>query len=287
MTDQPVSEPTVEQRHRDAAAKALGYHDWGEATDYRLTGAQDRQRDDLVQAFARFERDHLTRPPVVGGLSAEVEWALDELDGSDFSAVREHSATLRAALAMRPAPETTASDEPVAYRYAHREGTTRPLIATRLPDHVRDHPQDWIVEPVFANLPKPTEAASDDVVEAMGGVMELLAHLVSWSKKKPDDQPHFPNGMRPFSTGDLAHYIKSLTILANLPKPTVIEQATSPAPDAVLRAAIDLRDDLLNRAEWDGEAKVVVAGAGAWFRFNEAIDAALASSKPVGEGEEA
>ena len=126
MTDQPVSEPTVEQRHRDAAAKALGYHDWGEATDYRLTGAQDRQRDDLVQAFARFERDHLTRPPVVGGLSAEVEWALDELDGSDFSAVREHSATLRAALAMRPAPETTASDEPVAVCETHPQGTTHP-----------------------------------------------------------------------------------------------------------------------------------------------------------------
>lgn len=44
---------------------------------------------------------------------------------------------------------------------------------------------------------------------------------------------------------------------------------------ALLKAAVDLRDDLLNRAEWDGDAKVVVAGAGAWFRFNEAIDASI------------
>ena len=46
----------VEQRHRDAAAEALGYKDWDDASDYWLTGAQVRQRDKVVQAFALRER---------------------------------------------------------------------------------------------------------------------------------------------------------------------------------------------------------------------------------------
>lgn len=55
-----MSDVKVEQRHRNAAAAMLGYRDWGDATDYRLTGREDRERDKAVQAFARFERDHLT-----------------------------------------------------------------------------------------------------------------------------------------------------------------------------------------------------------------------------------
>lgn len=51
----------------------------------------------------------------------------------------------------------------------------------------------------------------------------------------------------------------------------------SDGDDGLLRAAIGLRDDLLNRAKRDGEVKTVCAGNGAWFRFNEAIDAILAT----------
>jgi hypothetical protein len=50
---------------------------------------------------------------------------------------------------------------------------------------------------------------------------------------------------------------------------------TAPADIALLEAAVGLRDDLLNRAKWDGEVRVVCAGAGAWVRFNDALEAAL------------
>lgn len=41
--------------------------------------------------------------------------------------------------------------------------------------------------------------------------------------------------------------------------------------DALRGAAIGIRDDLLQRAEWDVDAKLVCAGAGAWYRLNKAI----------------
>jgi hypothetical protein len=47
-----VTNPTENQLDRDAAAKALGYRDWADATDHRLTGEQDRQVAALVRAFA-------------------------------------------------------------------------------------------------------------------------------------------------------------------------------------------------------------------------------------------
>jgi hypothetical protein len=37
--------------------------------------------------------------------------------------------------------------------------------------------------------------------------------------------------------------------------------------NALVKAARDLHTDLLERAEWDDDVKVVCAGAGAWFRF--------------------
>ncbi len=47
---------------------------------------------------------------------------------------------------------------------------------------------------------------------------------------------------------------------------------------ALVEASEGLKQDLLNRAEWDDDVKVVCAGAGAWFRFTEAL-AALKESK--------
>jgi hypothetical protein len=51
---------------REAAAKALGYRDYADATDYRLTGDQDRQVKAMVKAFAqhRHEAMHRARPKV-------------------------------------------------------------------------------------------------------------------------------------------------------------------------------------------------------------------------------
>ena len=51
-----------------------------------------------------------------------------------------------------------------------------------------------------------------------------------------------------------------------------------PTPD-LLQAAIDIRDDLLERAEMDRGVKVVECGNGVWFRFNQAIDDAIARAK--------
>lgn len=42
----------IEQSDREAAAKALGYASYDDATDYRNTGAQDRAVAAMVQAFA-------------------------------------------------------------------------------------------------------------------------------------------------------------------------------------------------------------------------------------------
>ena len=41
----------IPQEVREAAARALGYKSWADATDYRLTGEQDRQRDRMAQAL--------------------------------------------------------------------------------------------------------------------------------------------------------------------------------------------------------------------------------------------
>jgi len=53
-------------------------------------------------------------------------------------------------------------------------------------------------------------------------------------------------------------------------------------PDSVIAELVDaargLKDDLLERAKWDGDVRVVCAGAGAWARFCNAL-AKLEASK--------
>ena len=59
--------------------------------------------------------------------------------------------------------------------------------------------------------------------------------------------------------------------------------ALRPADHAgLVEAAIGLRDDMLERAEIGlrDAVKIVAAGNGAWFRFNEALDAATALRNP-------
>jgi hypothetical protein len=48
---------------------------------------------------------------------------------------------------------------------------------------------------------------------------------------------------------------------------------------ALVEASEGLKQDLLNRAEWDEDVKVVCAGAGAWFRFVTALAALQEQSK--------
>jgi hypothetical protein len=53
--------------------------------------------------------------------------------------------------------------------------------------------------------------------------------------------------------------------------------------DALMMALVEpsegLKQDLLNRAEWDDDAKTVCAGAGAWLRFTTALAALQEQSK--------
>jgi hypothetical protein len=53
--------------------------------------------------------------------------------------------------------------------------------------------------------------------------------------------------------------------------------------DALMMAQVEasegLKQDLLNRAEWDDDAKTVCAGAGAWLRFTTALAALQEQSK--------
>lgn len=68
---------TVEQCDRDAAATALGYKDWDDACDYRLMGKQERQRDALVQAFARHRQQAEAR-------AEEMVAALGQIAGNNW-----------------------------------------------------------------------------------------------------------------------------------------------------------------------------------------------------------
>lgn len=56
----------IEQIDRDAAAKALGYATWEDATDYRNSGAEDRRVAHMVQAFAAHRLAALSARPAVG-----------------------------------------------------------------------------------------------------------------------------------------------------------------------------------------------------------------------------
>jgi hypothetical protein len=48
---------------------------------------------------------------------------------------------------------------------------------------------------------------------------------------------------------------------------------------ALVEASEGLKQDLLNRAEWEDGERVVSAGAGAWFRFTTALAALQEQSK--------
>lgn len=88
---------TISQEAREAAAKALGYRDWADATDYRLSGEQDRQRDRMAYAFAAFEQRILTQaeartaaaaPTDAGALVDELEEAIHRWSPERFTEIR-------------------------------------------------------------------------------------------------------------------------------------------------------------------------------------------------------
>lgn len=45
---------------------------------------------------------------------------------------------------------------------------------------------------------------------ALEVITELAALFEAWIERGPDSQPHYANGMRPFSTGDLKHHANAL-----------------------------------------------------------------------------
>lgn len=67
----------VTQADRDAAVAFLGYRDWSDATDYRLTAAQDYEVQRAVQAFAKHRL--ASRPPVQSGELAATAETMAEL----------------------------------------------------------------------------------------------------------------------------------------------------------------------------------------------------------------
>jgi hypothetical protein len=71
-----------------------------------------------------------------------------------------------------------------------------------------------------------------------------------------------------------AHEIAATT-LEELRQPTQSDALVA----ALVEASEGLKQDLLNRAEWDDDAKVVCAGAGAWSRFTTALAALQEQSK--------
>lgn len=56
----------------------------------------------------------------------------------------------------------------------------------------------------------------DDVTRT---VVVLLTEFSRWLEIGPDKQPHYGNGMRAFSTGDLKHFVDCLSILARHRQP--------------------------------------------------------------------
>lgn len=72
----------------------------------------------------------------------------------------------------------------------------------------------------------------------------------------------------------LRRLIGTIDTLSGMNAALLAKRTDMKAEIARLRAAsIGLRDDLLERAEWDDDAvKVVCAGNGAWRRFNDALE---------------
>ena len=64
-------------------------------------------------------------------------------------------------------------------------------------------------------------------------------------------------------------------IQRNIRQPTQTDALVA----ALVEASEGLKQDLLNRAEWDDDAKTVCAGAGAWLRFTTALAALQEQSK--------
>lgn len=89
----------VIQADREAAAKALGYADWEDATDYRLSGRRDRERDSLVQAFARhrIEAAAQARREALEEAAAEAD-SIGEAYGEDETGWFECSETIARAI---------------------------------------------------------------------------------------------------------------------------------------------------------------------------------------------
>lgn len=130
--------------------------------------------------------------------SEQVELALDELDGSDFEAIREHSATLRAALASVPATDKAGDDALVGELEAlHNDArgcefdlvpADGPIARLALFMHERG---DTILTRLRHPTLSATDAPSDELREAaIHAIQNAVVVPTSWSKEKQAGARH-------------------------------------------------------------------------------------------------
>ena len=85
-------------------------------------------------------------------------------------------------------------------------------------------------------------------------------------------------------TGDIENASEAAKVFLESFRDLIQRNIRQPAQsDALVAALVEasegLKQDLLNRAEWDDDAKTVCAGAGAWLRFTTALAALQEQSK--------
>jgi hypothetical protein len=59
-----------------------------------------------------------------------------------------------------------------------------------------------------------------DYFAGQAGLNNLETLFRKWLHLGPNEQPHYANGMRPFSTGDLKHYVALLEQIRTTPAPS-------------------------------------------------------------------
>lgn len=103
-------------------------------------------------------------------------------------------------------PKTPSVDRPVAWRWREIGG---------LWNYSEDRQPVAICEPLYDHPPAPAGGGLDrEAVAALASLKEQFERIAALH---PNDQPHYPGGVRPFGTGDLRYFINALSaILAAL-----------------------------------------------------------------------
>lgn len=151
---------------------------------------------------------------------------------------------------------------------------------------------DWQTDAVMRALSaRPIPA--DEPTEAMVAVSQdkdidalstLAVEFGRWIAAGPNMQPHYKSGMRPFSTGDLKHMVRSLDNARHrLAALSARPQMADGAGEAT-RAEIDAADAYWReRATHEGELMFALPGTFFWCELIQAVHNASPASPP-GDG---